>query len=198
MEVALAARSELRAYPETAPALAGLLDPVDPALAAIAAAVRRVLTDEGDEVRDDASPLLRSLRRELRAGRQRIADELQRLARSAGSDDALQEAFVTERGGRPVLAVKASARSRVPGIVHDASGSGQTIFVEPLAVVELSNRMSEVAGAEREEVERILREVSALVGERVRRARRFWSRRPQPWTSSSPAACSPAAGEARP
>jgi DNA mismatch repair protein MutS2 len=77
----------------------------------------------------------------------------------------LQEEFVTERAGRPVLAVKAASRSKVQGIVHDASGSGQTLFVEPFAIVELNNRLSEVAGAERDEVERILRELSGVVGE---------------------------------
>src|SRR5207253_1020295 len=75
--------------------------------------------------------------------------------------------FVTDRGGRPVLAVKAGARSQVRGIVHDASSSGQTLFVEPLAVVELNNRLAEVAGAEREEVERILAELSTRVGARA-------------------------------
>ncbi|MEO5577412.1 MAG: Smr/MutS family protein, partial [Gaiellaceae bacterium] len=76
-----------------------------------------------------------------------------------------QEEFITLRGGRPVLAVKASARRSVPGIVHDASDSGQTLFVEPFDVVELSNRQSEATSAEREEVERILRELAAAVGE---------------------------------
>ena len=103
-------------------------------------------------LRDTASPLLRRLRNELRAGRQRVADELARLARSPELRDHLQETFVTDRGGRPVLAVKASARSQVRGIVHDASSSGQTLFVEPLAVVEIGNRLAEVASAEREEV----------------------------------------------
>ena len=70
-----------------------------------------------------------------------------------------------ERAGRPVLAVRAGSRNSVPGIVHDASGSGQTLFVEPFAVVELNNRLSEAASAEREEVERILAELSALVAE---------------------------------
>jgi len=65
----------------------------------------------------------------------------------------------------PRIAVKASARRSVPGIVHDASDSGQTLFVEPFEVVELSNRQSEATSAEREEVERILRELSAAVGE---------------------------------
>ena len=82
------------------------------------------------------------------------------LARSADLRDSLQETFVTERGGRPVLAVKASARGKVPGVVHDSSSSGQTLFVEPFAIVELTNRLAEAASAEREEVERILRELS--------------------------------------
>ncbi len=71
---------------------------------------------------------------------------------------------MTERGGRPVLALKASARGRVPGIVHDSSGSGQTLFVEPLAAVEDSNRLREAEAAEREEAVRILRNLSLLVG----------------------------------
>ena len=70
---------------------------------------------------------------------------------------------MTERGGRPVLALKASARGRVPGIVHDSSGSGQTLFVEPLAAVDDSNRLREAEVAERDEVARILRNLSSLV-----------------------------------
>ena len=85
--------------------------------------------------------------------------------RKSGIREHLQEDFVTQRGGRPVLAVKASSRSSVPGLVHDASDSGQTLFVEPFEIVELSNRQSEAAGAEREEAERILRDLSAAVAE---------------------------------
>jgi DNA mismatch repair protein MutS2 len=76
---------------------------------------------------------------------------------------ALQESFLSERGGRPVLAVRAAERSKVPGIVHDASSSGHTLFVEPYAVVELSNRLSEAAAAARDEAERILAELSGIV-----------------------------------
>ena len=71
---------------------------------------------------------------------------------------------MTERAGRPVLALKASARGRVPGIVHDSSGSGQTLFVEPLAAVDDSNRLREAEVAERDEVVRILRNLSSLAG----------------------------------
>src|SRR6185503_258338 len=77
---------------------------------------------------------------------------------------ALQEPIVTLRNGRYVVPVKAEARSRVKGIVHDASGSGQTLFIEPLVVVELGNAWREAQAAEQEEVERILDELSKLVG----------------------------------
>ncbi len=140
----LAARGTVLDQREAAPLLAAVLDAVDPALAAVAGEVDRRVEEDGSGLRDTASPLLRRLRTELRAGRQRIADELARLARSPDLRDHLQETFVTDRGGRPVLAVKANARSQVRGIVHDASSSGQTLFVEPLAVVEIGNRLAEV------------------------------------------------------
>ena len=131
----------------------------------IAKAIDRAVEEDGSDVRDNATPKLRKLRGELRTGRQRVRDKLEQLVRSSDLREHLQEDFITLRGGRPVLAVKATARRSVPGIVHDASDSGQTLFVEPFGVVELSNRQSEAASAEREEVERILRELSASVGE---------------------------------
>lgn len=164
--VALAARASLDEAEAIAPRLRGLLEPVDPELAEVAGAIERSVEEDGSDLRDNASPRLRSLRAELRGARHRITEALGRLARSAELRDHLQEEFVTERGGRPVLAVRAGARSHVPGIVHDASSSGQTLFVEPFAVVELNNRLAEAAGAEREEAERILRGLSAQVGER--------------------------------
>jgi DNA mismatch repair protein MutS2 len=77
---------------------------------------------------------------------------------------ALQEPIVTMRNGRYVVPVRADARGRVKGVVHDASGSGQTLFVEPLVVVELGNAWREAQAAVDEEVGRILDELSALVG----------------------------------
>jgi DNA mismatch repair protein MutS2 len=149
------------------PLLHALVEPVERDLAGVRDELERCVEDDGSDLRDTASPQLRRLRAELRSGRQRVADELARVARSGDIRESLQETFVTERGGRPVLAVKAGARSKVPGIVHDASSSGQTLFVEPFAIVELNNRLAEAAGAEREEVERILRELSVRVGERA-------------------------------
>jgi len=162
--VALAAKHALEELAEQAPLLADLAAPIDPGLATLAETIGRRVEVDGSDLRDSASPKLRRLRSELRAGRPRVIEELRRLAGRSEFREHLQEDFVTERGGRPVLAVRASARGQVRGIVHDASGSGQTLFVEPFAVVELNNRLSEAASAEREEVERILRELSAEVG----------------------------------
>ncbi|HWL33002.1 MAG TPA: Smr/MutS family protein [Gaiellaceae bacterium] len=160
---ALRARGALDEAP--APLLRDLAAAIDPALTTLAKAIDRAVEEDGSDLRDNASPKLRKLRGELRTGRQRVRDKLEQLVRSSDLREHLQEDFITLRGGRPVLAVKASARRSVPGIVHDASDSGQTLFVEPFDVVELSNRQSEATSAEREEVERILRELSAAVGE---------------------------------
>lgn len=167
IDAGLNARRALTSALELAPLLHERIAPVDPELAQLRDAVRRSIEDDGSDLRDSASPLLRRLRTELRNGRHRVADELARLARSPELGEYLQERFVTERGGRPVLAVKASARSRVPGLVHDASSTGQTLFVEPFAIVERNNRLAEAASAEREEAERILRELSGQVGARA-------------------------------
>ena len=163
----LGARAAVESERELAPLLAELAAAIDAGLAPPAKEIGRCVEEDGSDLRDGASPLLRRLRKELRAGRQRATEELRRLARTTGVREHLQEEFVTLRGGRPVLAVKASARRSVPGIVHDTSGSGQTLFVEPFAVVELNNRQSEAAAAERDEAERILRELSDAVGGRA-------------------------------
>ncbi len=119
--------------------------------------------DPSGELLDTASPRLGTLRAAVRVAYERLRRRLDQLvAHELGS--ALQEPIVTLRNGRYVVPVRAEARSRVRGIVHDASGSGQTLFVEPLVVVELGNAWREAQAAEAEEVERILDELSALVG----------------------------------
>ncbi len=114
-------------------------------------------------VRDSASPDLGRARRLVADARSAAAETLRSVAKRAGKH--LQESFLTERGGRPVLAVKASSRSAVPGIVHDRSATGQTIFVEPLEVVEANNLVREREAAERMEVERVLQRLSGVVGD---------------------------------
>ena len=118
--------------------------------------------DPAGELLDTASPRLGGLRAAVRVAYDRLRRRLDTLVGSElGSS--LQEPIVTLRNGRYVVPVKAEARSRVKGIVHDASGSGQTLFVEPLVVVELGNAWREAQVAEREEIARILDELSTLI-----------------------------------
>jgi DNA mismatch repair protein MutS2 len=167
VSVAVHARSAFERRTDIAPRLAQIAKRIDPGLERIAEEVDRAVEEDGSDLRDSASPRLRTLRRELRNGNDRVREELARVAQSAGVRDALQESFLAERGGRPVLAVRAASRGSVPGIVHDASSSGQTVFVEPLAVVELNNRLAQAAAEAREEAERILRELSSSVAARA-------------------------------
>src|SRR5215831_19313533 len=126
--------------------------------------VRRIeetISEEG-EVLDTASPRLRRLRGEVRTAGQRLQQRLRTLVGEYGT--ALQEPIVTTRGDRYVVPVKADFRGRVRGIVHDQSASGATLFIEPLAIVELNNHLTQLQSQEQEEVERVLREVSGEIG----------------------------------
>jgi DNA mismatch repair protein MutS2 len=114
-----------------------------------------------DELADRASPQLASLRRRIREAQEEVKDSLARILRSHAKT--LQDQLVTLRGDRYVVPVKAEHRGEIPGIVHDISSSGQTLFIEPIAVVELNNKIRELMGLEQEEVDRILWELSALV-----------------------------------
>ena len=120
--------------------------------------------DPAGELLDTASPALGGLRRQVRITYERLRTRLEELVHSSTVGPALQEPIVTLRNGRYVVPVRAEARSRVRGIVHDQSGSGQTLFVEPLVAVELGNRWREAQLAVQAEEERILDELSALIG----------------------------------
>ena len=119
--------------------------------------------DPTGELLDTASPRLGGLRAAVRVAYDRLRRRLEQLVNTAELGGALQESIITLRNGRYVVPVKSEARSKVKGIVHDASGSGQTLFVEPLVAVELGNAWREAQVAERVEIERILDELSALV-----------------------------------
>ena len=129
-------------------------------------AVRSTLARSFDpvgELLDTASPRLGGLRAAVRVAYDRLRRRLDALV-GAELGGVLQDPIVTLRNGRYVVPVKAEARSRVKGIVHDASGSGQTLFIEPLVAVELGNAWREAQAAEQEEVARILDELSTLIG----------------------------------
>jgi DNA mismatch repair protein MutS2 len=118
--------------------------------------------DPVGELLDTASPRLGGLRSAVRVAYERLRRRLDALV-GAELGNALQEPIITLRNGRYVVPVKAEARARVKGIVHDASGSGQTLFIEPLVAVELGNAWREAQVAEAEEIARILDELSAFV-----------------------------------
>ncbi len=124
--------------------------------------IERCLDERGGVV-DSASPQLGKIRAEIRATNGRVRDKLDSMIRSRESSRYLQEPVVTIRNGRFVVPVRQDCRAAVPGIVHDQSASGLTLFVEPMAVVDLNNQLAGLTAREREEVERILRELSSLV-----------------------------------
>ncbi len=116
------------------------------------------------EVTDQASPALGALRREIRTVHDRLYQRLQEILGAAFAKGVAQEAIITLRDGRYVIPVKADMRGQMKGIVHDVSGSGATVWLEPLAVVELGNRWREAQLEEEREVERVLRALSGEVG----------------------------------
>jgi len=117
-----------------------------------------------EEIADRASPALFDIRRHIKQANERIREKLNSMAHGATFSKYLQESIVTVRNGRYVLPVKQEYRQFVPGLVHDQSSTGATLFVEPLAVVELGNELKQWTSKEREEIERILAELSAQVG----------------------------------
>jgi DNA mismatch repair protein MutS2 len=127
--------------------------------------ISRCIDENNSEVRDDATPELAAIRRELRDSSNRLQDKLRRMISSTTNAKYLQEAIITQRSGRFVIPVKAEYRSRVPGIVHDQSASGATLFVEPLSTVELNNKLRELQLREEREVQRVLQMLSGLIAQ---------------------------------
>lgn len=119
--------------------------------------------DEDGTVRDDASPELRSIRKQIETARLRIKDYLHNFIRSGNNQNLLQDALVTERAGRYVVPVKQEHRNDIKGIIHDESASGATVFIEPLPVVEQNNKIRTLEVEEKREVERILRTLSEAI-----------------------------------
>jgi DNA mismatch repair protein MutS2 len=153
-----------RSIRPVAPAVATLADDL-PRLNDLRDTLRQALEDDGS-LTDRASPRLRSLRQQVRDRRRRIVADLERML-SAEGDRVFADRFVTVRHGRYVLPVRAEARQRLRGIVHDRSQSGQTIFVEPESVVDSNNDLVQALREEEQEAARILAELSDAVRGRL-------------------------------
>ena len=114
-----------------------------------------------DEIADSASAELASIRRHIRAASARVKEALQKIISSPSYAKALQEPIITLRSDRYVVPVKAECKGSVPGLVHDVSASGATLFIEPMAAVKANNELRELHAKEKAEIERILAELSA-------------------------------------
>ena len=162
LEVHSRARNSISRAGRVAPLMANLAS-IIPDLRELRRQIRSKINVRGD-VADDATPSLRALRSQVRAAHERVTEALQGFISSNTGRDALQEPIISVRGDRLVVPVRADRRHRVAGIVHDASNTGATVFVEPFTTVELCNDWRELALEEEREVTRVLRDLSTLVG----------------------------------
>lgn len=131
----------------------------------VSAEIRRCIVSE-DEIASDASPALKHIRRGIMLTNDRIHEQLNRMI-NGSLRTYLQDAVVTMRGDRYCIPVRSEHKSQVSGIVHDQSSSGSTLFIEPAAIVELNNKLREMALQEQAEIEKILQELSLKVAEHV-------------------------------
>ena len=162
LAAARAARSALVTERENTPRITALASALQPARTLEEAITGAIISEE--EISDHASPALYDIRRHIRQANEKVREKLNSMVHGGGIGKYLQENIVTVRNGRYVIPVKQEYRQFVPGLVHDQSGTGATLFIEPMAVVELGNELKQWTAKEREEIERILSELSAQVG----------------------------------
>ena len=121
--------------------------------------------DSEEEINDNASAKLSDIRRKIRSSSASVREKLEKIIKSQSSSKFLQDAIVTQRDGRYVVPVKSEHRGEVPGLIHDTSSTGATLFIEPMAVVEINNEIRVLKNKEKEEIERILTELSGEAAE---------------------------------
>lgn len=173
LEASRALKRQLQKLHDAYPHLADIADLIEEC-PGLVTAINNTLDERGD-VLDSASAKLARVRQEQRVVHGRIQDKLQRILNSE-QNRFLQEAIVTMRNGRYVIPLRADAKGRIPGIVHDLSGSGATLWIEPIGTVDLNNEHRELYLQEQEEINRILRELSAKVAEQGEAIKRIVER----------------------
>lgn len=122
---------------------------------------------EKGEIKDSASTKLGGLRTGIQIAKNRVREQLEKVLHDPNNQKYFQDALVTMRGDRYVIPIKQEYKLNFPGVVHDQSGSGATLFIEPMAVVNLNNDIKKYMAEEKEEIERILRQLSGSVGQTV-------------------------------
>lgn len=164
----LSCAASVKAYSRREASMTGTFENLDPMFEGLSAVktldleIRRCILDD-EHMSDDASAKLHHIRKQIADQEMRIQSELQRMVHSEAYKSVLQDQLVTIRQGRYCLPVKSEHRSSISGMVHDQSSSGSTLFIEPMAVVELNNNIAGLKVDEEEEVRRILQELSQQV-----------------------------------
>jgi DNA mismatch repair protein MutS2 len=148
---------------ERYPILTGYARTLDPCRE-LASEITKAIDDDG-KVRDDATPTLAAIRKNVTRKKDDIREALDRMIRSPKMKKWLQEPIITQRGGRYVLPVRTDSMGHVRGVIHGHSSSGVTAFVEPMSVVQLNNELERLLAAEEEEVAKILRRISYIARE---------------------------------
>ena len=165
LEAAKRAKAFSRVQKEDAPddSLTAFFQQIEP-LTPLYDEIRRCILSE-DEIADDASSKLRSIRRSMHSMNDKIRAQMNSMINNSTTRTYLQDTVITMRDGRYCLPVKAEAKSQIPGMVHDQSSTGSTLFIEPMAVVNLNNEYKELLLKEKDEIEAILANLSSLVYE---------------------------------
>ncbi len=151
-------RTDDEAEPDSLTERFNMLEP----LSNISNEILRCIISE-DEIADDASPGLRSVRRQIKSTNDKIRDQLNQIVNSKDTQIVLQDNLITMRDGRYCLPVKSEYKNQFAGMIHDQSSSGSTTFIEPMAVVKLNNELRELAIKEKEEIEKVLEELSGML-----------------------------------
>ena len=165
LKAALRVKTYLKKEDDLSDSLEEMFQAIEP-LTPLKNDIERCIISE-EEIADDASANLKSIRRQMKLTNDRIHSQLSSLVNSQAGQSYLQDSLITMRDGRYCVPVRAEHRAKVSGIVHDQSSSGATLFIEPAAVVELNNQLKQLDAKEADEIQVILANLSTMCGEHL-------------------------------